>query len=434
MPDGGVVAGGRFTLAGTTAVGHIARRVGSNWLPLGSGCNGTVDCLAVCTNGDIVAAGSFTTAGGVASPRLAYWNGTDWSTIGSVGGFMPVRALAVAASGDVIAAGQFSAIGGVPANNVARWDGSAWSSLGSGPSTGTGNVFALAVAANSGAIAAGGNFSGKVAIWDGTAWMTIGAGLVLKVAALAWLPDGRLCVAGGSLFGSSATAHCWDGVSWTPLGQMNDDIVSLAVLPDGDLIAAGSFVAAGTTQLERIARWDGFAWSALDTGLANNAAAMAVDRDGDVFVGGLFHAAGSKVSLHLARLSTNCPAMQHASGLGCGGAYVTANLAWARSSWQAEAGGLPNAALVAAVYGFQVTSLPLPLVFATALPGCTLHVLPDVVDLTTTTSGAASAGFVIPDNAALSGIAFRHQVVCIASDPGMTVTATNALTLTVGVF
>jgi hypothetical protein len=113
---------------------------------------------------------------------------------------------------------------------------------------------------------------------------------------------------------------------------------------------------------------------------------------------------------------------------------VTATLPWTGSTWRADASGLPNAAAVFVVNGFGATSLPLGAVFATAQPGCTLHVQPDVVDLTFASQGTASVQFLLPNTPSLAGVTFRHQMVPLALDGTLAVTATNSLLLTVGSF
>ncbi|HEX6812636.1 MAG TPA: hypothetical protein VF384_13500 [Planctomycetota bacterium] len=72
--------------------------------------------------------------------------------------------------------------------------------------------------------------------------------------------------------------------------------------------------------------------------------------------------------------------------------------------WRADASGLPNAAAVAVVDGFATASLPLAAVFATALPGCTLHIRPDVVDLIAGVNGTATFQFAMPNSPSLAGI------------------------------
>ncbi|MBL8753310.1 MAG: hypothetical protein JNK15_08425, partial [Planctomycetes bacterium] len=78
--------------------------------------------------------------------------------------------------------------------------------------------------------------------------------------------------------------------------------------------------------------------------------------------------------------------------------------------------------------------LPLAALFATALPGCTLHVQPDYVDFVLAANGGAVAQFALPNSAALAGVVFHHQMVSIALDATLAVSATNSLQLTVGTF
>src|SRR5204862_1746170 len=113
----------------------------------------------------------------------------------------------------------------------------------------------------------------------------------------------------------------------------------------------------------------------------NGVRAFAMAANGEVFVGGGIFTAGGQPSANLARLTTTCPAAAQPQGAGCAGDTVTSSLPWVGSTWRADASGLPNAAMVFVVNGFGAASLPLASVFATAQPGCTLHVQPDFVDL-----------------------------------------------------
>jgi len=75
--------GGDFTaVGGDTNVAYVAKLVGTNWVALGSGVNGTVRALAV-WNGQLLVGGAFTQAGGNTNiVGLAKWDGTSWSPIG----------------------------------------------------------------------------------------------------------------------------------------------------------------------------------------------------------------------------------------------------------------------------------------------------------------------------------------------------------------
>src|SRR5262245_58935348 len=86
LPNGDLVAGGKFTTAGAVIANNIARWDGSSWSALGTGMAGSnsqVNALSSLPNGDLVAGGGFTTAGGADAKRIARWNGTAWSAQGT---------------------------------------------------------------------------------------------------------------------------------------------------------------------------------------------------------------------------------------------------------------------------------------------------------------------------------------------------------------
>ena len=161
LSNGDLIAGGQFTTAGGTPVNHIARWDGVSWSAMGTGINGrwdgwgAVTALAVLPNGDLIAGGAFTMAGGTAASNIARWDGTAWSSPGTgING--PVNALAVLPNGDLIAGGVFSSAGGEAASNLARWNGMSWSAMGTGVD---GGVDAMTVLPGD-RLAVGGVFAG----------------------------------------------------------------------------------------------------------------------------------------------------------------------------------------------------------------------------------------------------------------------------------
>jgi trimeric autotransporter adhesin len=149
LPNGDLVAGGNFTLAGGVPVHHIARWNGSTWSPLGSGLSGGVfgtwvQSLCVLPDGDLIAGGNFTMAGGVSANRVARWNGSSWSALGSgidtTSLQTQVYAVATLADGDLVVGGRFQRAGGVAVESLARWRSGGWMAMGAGMN---GNVEAL---------------------------------------------------------------------------------------------------------------------------------------------------------------------------------------------------------------------------------------------------------------------------------------------------
>ena len=324
-------AGGEFSMAGGTVVGHIARWNGAEWSALtdsGMGLNDTVMALAA-DGTDLYAGGYFTTAGGVAANHIAKWDGVAWSPLGE-GTNEAVHAMVVG-GGNLYVGGYFTAAGGVPAAAVAKWDGTSWSALGSGlymSPWGRASVHALAWdGAN---LYAGGDFTvagvmaaNFIAKWDGVAWSPLGAGMghigstepepPATVYSLAW--DGSSLYAGGRFTSAGgATANRiakWDGTAWSPLGSgmegpsgswWENPIVDVTALAwDGvSLFAGGDFTSAGGADICHIARWDGSAWSALGGGIDYAVSALGME-GGDLYAGGWFWNAGGAPAAKLAK-------------------------------------------------------------------------------------------------------------------------------------
>jgi len=142
LPDGSLMVGGIFNVAGSINASNIARFDGTNWFALGSGIvaqSGQPGVFAIerLPNGTIVAGGRFETAGGLSATNIARWNGSAWSAMGSGLG-VPfttdgVGALQALPNGDLLAGGRFTS----PSANIAKWNGSAWVAANAGGLPGT---------------------------------------------------------------------------------------------------------------------------------------------------------------------------------------------------------------------------------------------------------------------------------------------------------
>jgi hypothetical protein len=81
---------------------------------------------------------------------------------------------------------------------------------------------------------------------------------------------------------------------WAPMNAIagtNGDVAA-SVYCNGALYCGGKFTAAGTSFCNRIAKWDGKAWSALGTGMDSTVTALACDKTGNIYSGGKFLRAG----------------------------------------------------------------------------------------------------------------------------------------------
>ncbi|MFO0826590.1 MAG: hypothetical protein U0572_00430 [Phycisphaerales bacterium] len=307
-------AGGIFTSAGGATANRVAKWNGSAWSSLGTGAaNGVTSQVYALTVFDagsgpaLYAGGDFLAAGGVTVNGIAKWNGNAWSSLGTgVGGiFYQVRALTVFDDGGgpaLYAGGTFTTAGAVTANRIAKWNGNSWSSLGTGAANGvSSDVYALttidagdgtAPALYAGGIftTAGGVTANRIARWNGSSWSALGTGSAIGVSsdvnALAAFDGGVVgpVVYAGGIFTTAGgvTANRiarWNGSAWSAPGAdsakgLNGMVRALTVFDDGAgggpaLYAGGFFTTAGGVTANRIAKWNGSSWSSLGAGAAN---------------------------------------------------------------------------------------------------------------------------------------------------------------------
>ncbi|HMS09720.1 MAG TPA: hypothetical protein PKE66_09565, partial [Pyrinomonadaceae bacterium] len=122
-------------------------------------------------------------------------------------------------------------------------------------------------------------------------------------------PNGSLYVGlfSGTAGGTGSRIVKWNGTSWEPMGGgMNGPVNAIAVAPNGDVYAGGSFTMAGTTPANSIARWNGTEWFALGSGTNGGGTldavnAVAVASNGDVYIGGPFTQVGGNPAEGFAR-------------------------------------------------------------------------------------------------------------------------------------
>jgi hypothetical protein len=340
LQSGTIVASG-LVVGAPSASTYAQRFDGAAWEPLSVGLDFGAYAVAALPNGDLVAGGAFTKAGGLPTNRIAQRSGGQWLPLGSglSNGTLNsiVYALAVLPNGDLVAGGQFTSAGGVPASNLARWDGVGWSALGSG----TNNVVRALVVMPNGDLIAAGSFTmaggvpcNLVARWNGTSWSPLGSGLtgtffLLSADALCVLPNGDLVAAGSFTVAGGVPANGiarWNGSSWSPLGAGVQSVQALAVLPNGQLVAGGAFLQAGGVPANCIARWNGSTWSPLGSGVGSTVNALLPLPDGQLLVAGNFDTAGGQPARRIARWNGSSWSALGA-GLGATGAGFGAALA-----------------------------------------------------------------------------------------------------------
>ena len=142
-------------------------------------------------------------------------------------------------------------------------------------------------------------------------WSAIGGGVSEQflnettVNAIAVLPNGDLVVAGTFLAAGNVAATCiarWDGSNWHPFANgIGGRVNALAVTPGGELYAAGLFFLADGNTVGNVARWNGTTWVSPGQGLNGTVNSLAVLIDGSLLAGGSFTASGTTPMSFLAR-------------------------------------------------------------------------------------------------------------------------------------
>jgi trimeric autotransporter adhesin len=298
---GDLLVGGAFTSVGGTPARFVARWDGSNFSPVGAligpGGSGNVLALESTPNGGVYAGGFFTLSSGAAGNHVAYFDGSTWSPLGA-GTDASVTTLTRMPSGDLFAGGFFNTAGGVSALRVARWDGSSWSSM---------NSYAVGLVYTSVLLPGGdlacnmhlaedANNTEGIARWDGGEWTLLHPGTSGPIHALAVYPDGRIVAGGSFFFGNSrrlnhVAVDSGGGLGWRAFGAglssgTNGPVREMCVRINGDLIVGGAFSTAGGGPAQMVARWDGSAWHAIaDYPFSEMPESMLAMPNGDVLVG-----------------------------------------------------------------------------------------------------------------------------------------------------
>lgn len=312
---------GDFRTAGNVTANFIAKWDGTAWSALGTGMNGPVHAL-VWTGSCLYVGGQFSTAGGISANNIAKWDGSNWSALGAgIGEVSPwgpsgcVNALLWNGT-NLFAGGRFTIAGGVATNGIAKWDGTAWSALAAGIYSGKA-VYALAWDGTS--IYAGGDFwimgsavANNIAKWNGSTWSALGSGMRnngwadgwngAHVVALAWdgtnlYAGGRFKIAGGA---SANRIAKWNGTAWSALGLGVHGYIH-ALAWDGTCLSAGGwFTSAGGVTADNMAKWEGSTWIPFGQGVNGSVDALALNGP-DIYAGGDFAVAGGVNASHVAR-------------------------------------------------------------------------------------------------------------------------------------
>jgi uncharacterized delta-60 repeat protein len=289
QPDGKIIAGGNFETFNGITRRYIARlnadgTLDATFNPPGSGLSDLVNCIIIQPDGKILIGGEFTNLNGVARGRVARLNtnGTLDPTFNPGLGFNQygdaVYTLSVQADGKVIVGGDFTTFISTTVNRIARLNANG--TLDASFVSGTGfnvntEVEATAVQPD-GKIIVGGTFSSYngSAIsrsitrlnTDGSIDNTFTPGTGFSANAIVWSlalqPDGKIIAGGGF--------STYNGVARSCIARLNTDgtldtlfqvgtghgatVRSVTIQPDGKILSAGDFTAYNGARRNRIAR------------------------------------------------------------------------------------------------------------------------------------------------------------------------------------
>ncbi len=321
FPNGDFMAGGSFSVIdGQAAPNKLARYsfATGTWSPLTVGTNASiVYALAVMPNGDLLAGGNFNSIGGAAVRQFGRYDFTTqtWSDLGYGNNGGAVEAILILPNNDVIIGGSISRIAGVVAQHIGRYTPSTgvWTRMNSNFNSSGDKVTSLALAPD-GTVIMGGVYlsrgSGTPRIQryhpvDNT-WSSLGTGLNNTVSAVVVLPDGDV-IAGGSFTSAGGIAvsrlarynpgtDTWSNMGGGTAGAFGY-INALTLLPDGDVVAGGSFTSVSGVVAARIARYNPATntWSALSVGVNQDVDSILALPTGDIIVGGVFTNIGGRI-------------------------------------------------------------------------------------------------------------------------------------------
>jgi hypothetical protein len=294
LPNNDLLVCGTFDSIDGIPTKNVARWNGTSWTGFSVHPGGSVAFVSPYLNGQIAAIVAL-------APDLIYpflwdyslriWDGTSWVSRGVFSGYISqyshysVSALHLQSDGSLVVLGDFNGVNGVAARGIARWNGTAWSSVGAPSSVVTyTNTRTITRLANNdqfvgGSFRAMGGVPARNAavLRNGTSWHRLGQGFDGSISLMQVLPDGRLVACGSFQTAGRVDADrlaIWNGSEWSSLGTGSSSAIlrsdwtahDLLVLPGGDILVCGDFESAGGVPAPGIARWNGQSWSAMGDG------------------------------------------------------------------------------------------------------------------------------------------------------------------------
>jgi uncharacterized delta-60 repeat protein len=327
QPDGKILVGGGFGNLGGAYRPGIGRLNpdGSLDSPFNPGYTGVVRALALQNDGKILAGGGFSSLAGQPRSSLGRLN-ADGSLdtafldpgVRFNANFGTVEAIAIQSDGKVVIGGWFTEVAGQPRQNIARLNANGSLDAAFNPGA-NGRVYDLAIQPD-GKILVGGemtllagqarNYLGRLnangSLDDS---YTINPGQVTdRVYAMALQPDGKLII-GGSLGGHVRRMNSDGSMDFSFVGTASAVVYAVALQTDGKILIGGSFGTVNGRERRFIARLgaNGVPDGSFNPGANHAVFAVAAQADGRVLAGGLFSQMGDVSRSYLGRVNATAP-------------------------------------------------------------------------------------------------------------------------------
>lgn len=357
--------------------------------------------------------------------RTARWQNGVWTVLQPT--TSPSSRIGFAFAGDP-ATGRAYLFGGQTVSGTLLgdfwlWNGTNWQQLPGGPSPRQGHTMCFRSEAGR-LVLYGGTQANETWEWDGTSWQLRATGFPPHVGTATFAHDDvrrRSVLTTFGLLGVEMWE--WDGINWFSTNP-----------PTRPSIPQQSALAAFDPMRERVVvvetghwtpapshEWDGTSWRSfpLDTRLRSNSLAVA----GIPEVGAVVIHLQSAITL---TLTNSAPATTTSFANACPDPQrrLSSNHPWLGTTctlrYPAANGALCLFATGAS--NTQYGGVPLPIDLGiVGLPGCSLLVAPDLLDLRTATAGAATRPIALPANPALVGVQLFHQAADLSA--GFTATS-----------
>ncbi|MCX6856166.1 MAG: choice-of-anchor D domain-containing protein [Verrucomicrobia bacterium] len=243
--DGKILLGGNFTSVGGVGRNRIAGVAANGTLDAGFNPNasGPVYCVAVQGDGKILLGGDFSSVGGVARNRIARVtaDGTLDAAF-NLNASGTVYSVVVQVDGKILLGGQFTSVGGTGRNNIARVAADGTLDTGFNPNA-SGPVYSVTVQMD-GNILLDGQFTSV----GGTARNSIAGVAVDGTLDLGFNPN-----ASGAVYRVAADGTLDAGFNLN-MGHISNNVFSVAVQADGQILLGGDFTTVGGTPRRYFAR------------------------------------------------------------------------------------------------------------------------------------------------------------------------------------